>query len=266
MFRSVEKAEALLAIGIKSSLAYRLDYLFFFCFRIIFALLMLFVWSAIYFASNTQSIAGISQQQMYAYYFLVGVMFSIITMEPGDQLQSDIRSGGVAIAFTRPINYAFQLFFHSLSVDLLYMIISIPLLVITAFFVALKLSLATLVLLAIEMAIGYALSSLISFMIGSLAVYLTETGGIMVVTWNIALLLAGGIMPLSLYPPLGSHVLLLLPFQMFIYTPVSTLLGTMTSAEAAKEIAVGSVWAIILFAVAALMWYRIRKSITSAGG
>ncbi len=266
MLRSVGEAAALIGIGIKNELAYKLDYLFSFGFRIVFALLMLFVWSAIYFASSTQSISGISLQQMYAYYFLAGVMYLIITTKIDVQLQSDITNGSVTVAFTRPINYAFQLFFNSFASDLLYMLSSIPLFIIATFFVTLSINQTTLVILAIEILIGYVLANLIGFMIGSLAVYMTQIWGVMSVTWSLEFLLAGGIMPLSLFPPPISNILSLLPFQMLIYTPVSTLLGTITSTEAISEIIVSAAWAAIFFMVAITVWHRLRKGLTSAGG
>ena len=266
MLRTLEKAAALINIGLKGSLAYKLDYLFSFGFRIVFALLMLFVWSAIYLSSHAGSIGGFSISQMYAYYFLAGMMYLVITTEIDQQLQQDIRSGNVTIAFTRPINYAFQLLINSLSANLLYMLGAIPLLLIATFLSPLSITPVSLGFLALEIAVGYVIVNIMGFMIGSLAVYLTEVWGIMSVTWNLEFLLSGGVLPLTLFPPLAGKILLLLPFQMLLYTPVATLLGVITNAEIVQELIISTIWAAVLFIIAAIMWYRIRRGLTAVGG
>lgn len=266
MFESLQRVGALVEIGIKNSLAYKLDYLFSFGFRIVFALLMLFVWSAVYTSSHTGSIGGFTINQMYAYYFLAGVIYIIMTTEIDQQLQQDIQSGDVTVAMIRPISYVYQLFFNSFSSNFLYMLGVIPLLAIAAFFVHFSITPLTVLLLVAELLVGFMIANLFDFIIGSLAVYLTQVWGIMVVTYNLQFLLSGGLLPLSLFPSWASNILLLLPFQMELYTPAATLLGTMPVATMVQEILVGAVWAVVLFAISALMWRKMRKGITAVGG
>ncbi len=258
---------AMFVIGLKNTLAYKADFLMTLVSRFVQAALLIFVWTAIYHFTKTSSILGITLPTMYIYFFLVYAFRSVINMGMSETMQQDILEGGVAAAYTRPIRYPLQAFMSSFSDDLLSMLIAmLPLLAIAYMLFGAPVSAITVFLITAELLIGYAIATLIGFLVGMLAVKITYIWGIMNASWSIIILLGGGILPLTLFPGIVLRMLMLTPFPIMLYVPAATFLGIMNGSEIASSIAVSLAWLALLFIVAAIAWSRVRKNITSAGG
>ncbi len=258
---------AMFVVGLKNTLAYKADFLMTLVSRFAQAGLLIFIWTAIYHFTNTSSILGITLPIMYVYFFLVYAFRSVINMSMPDTMQQDILEGSVAAAYTRPIRYPLQAFMTSFSDDLLSMLVAmLPLLAIAYLLYGMPISMTTAFLIAAELLIGYAIVTLIGFMVGMLAVKITYIWGIMNASWSVIILLGGGVLPLTLFPGIVLHVLLLTPFPIMLYVPAATFLGIISVSEIFSSIAVSLVWLVLLFIAAAIAWSRVRKNITSAGG
>lgn len=79
-------------------------------------------------------------------------------------------------------------------------------------------------------------------------------------------LLGGGVMPLNLFPPWASGILLLLPNQLSLYVPAATLLGMLSAGSMLHSLAVGAAWVAGLFLFSIVWWRKVSRKITSAGG
>lgn len=258
---------AMFVVGLKNTLAYKADFLMTLVSRFAQAGLLIFVWTAIYHFTNTSSILGITLPTMYVYFFLVYAFRSVINMGMPEVIQQDILEGSVAAAYTRPVRYPLQAFMNSFSDDLLSVLVAmLPLLAIAYVIYGVPVSPATVALIAVELAIGYTLVTLIGFLIGMLAVKITYIYGIIEASWSIIILLGGGILPLTLFPRTVMHVLMLTPFPIMLYVPAATFLGMMSSSEIASSIAIALAWIATLSVIATVAWGRARKNITSAGG
>jgi ABC-2 type transport system permease protein len=263
----VEPYLAVFSIGLKNTLAYKTDFVLSLFSSFFQAGLMIFIWTAIYDFTNTTSILGITLSTMYVYFFLLYAFRVVINFSVPEVMQEDIQNGSLAVAYTRPLKYPIQVFMSGLPDDALYAgIITIPLIIAALLLSHVLLTPLTIMLVISELLIGYTIVILIGFMIGMLAVKLTNIYGIMNSTWSVILLLGGGVLPLTLFPNAVYQILMLTPFPMLLYVPAATFLGMISTSVAIRSMFTGLFWIAVLLLVTIIAWRSVRKKITSAGG
>ena len=254
-------------VSAKNLLYYKMDFVFSVLFSIGSALVMVFVWTVIFAGTNQTSIGGFTLQSMYAYFFLFSAVSTFANSQIFSYIQDDIDEGTITVAMVRPYNYVMQLFMVSLSNTLVASaIMSLPMIAIAMLFAHMYLNLYTACLLIASLAIGYAVSSIISFLIGTVAIFTTNIYGFRYVYWTLLSLAAGGTVPLSLFPQSISNILYALPFQNMGYLPAAMLLGRISTAQVVNGIVVGAVWAVALAVFAFFWWRKAKRHITSVGG
>jgi len=258
---------AMLAIGIKDQLAYKLDYLLSVIFRFINALFMILIWTAIYLGTGVSSIRGFTLPDIYVYFFIIYALMGTTNMELPDVIQEDIGEGSIAAAYTRPLRYPVQAFMRGAADDLLIIIFgTVPLFAVAVLISHVSLTLGTVLLLLTEILISYLLVNLIGFLIGMAAVKLINIYGIITITWSTLLLLGGGVVPLNMLPSVVQQILFFSPFPIMLYIPAATFLGTVGYGVIMTSIFTSIAWIAVLAVAAYVAWGKVRRQITSAGG
>ena len=181
-------------------------------------------------------------------------------------LESDMRGGEIASSLIRPIKYPYAVFIRDIPENLIFSFAgTLPIFVIIYIIAGLHLTAMQVLMLVIEMVLAYLIINFIGFIIGSLAIYITDIYGILNgVTWTFSLL-GGGIMPLLLYPKLFYSILMLTPFPFLYYVPGGTFTGIIPAAQLPGLVAEGAIWALILLAIAVFVWKRVSRDINAVG-
>jgi ABC-2 type transport system permease protein len=78
--------------------------------------------------------------------------------------------------------------------------------------------------------------------------------------------LAGSIIPLTLFPDWLRTLAFLLPFQCLAYTPIAIYLGQISGAAIWRGLLVQLGWAVALALLARLVWLRAVRKLTIQGG
>lgn len=268
MYKTIESYVAMIKVNLKNALAYRMDFILSALFGIALSLLMIFIWTAIYSNSGTNSIGGFSLPTIYTYFFIIAATYALTNVSISDQMQTDIRDGNIAAALVRPVSYIQQVVFGTIGGQsiLSVFVVAVPILIIASLLVHLSLSIVSIALFSVEIVIGLGISVLVDMFVGTLAVYLTEVWGLSTVMWAVESLVGGAIIPLGLLPKPYSSIALALPFQLFGYTPAVTLLGTVPMQMILNEILIGLIWLAGLYIFVRFWWKRIEKNLTSVGG
>ena len=267
MFENSEQDIAAIKINLQNLLAYKRDFIITLLLGISTSVLMIFLWTAVYSNSHATTIGGFSLQLMYTYFFMVGGIFSLANTDIDTRLGEDIEEGNIAASLLRPINYLKQLAMGSVADRIVGGIaITLPLIVIVMVFMHVSFTPINVLLFFLEVFVGAIVIDLIGFLIGTLAVYITEIWAVSSTAWTIMYLTGGGIMPLNLLPPIIKGIVFLLPFQLFAYLPTITLLGLATNAMIINGLIIGTIWAAVLVIFSYFWWHRIRKDLTSVGG
>ncbi len=253
--------------GVKNSVSYKKNVMFSLLFKIAFAVIMVLVWTAIYFNTNSATIGGLTLKQVYAYFFVYSAIWLIINLGISVIVQNDVQSGGIAAQLTRPTNYILQVFFYSLGDQPIWILfVSIPLIFIVNFFVPITLTAVSALAFLAEILLGLVAASLIDFFIATLVFYLDHIWGVISASQYAINILSGGILPLVFFAPQINGVLMLLPFQMFGYTETATLLGIISIPAIITELLVTLAWVLILSVLGVFWWKRVVRKIKGAGG
>ncbi len=268
MFGAFDKYIAIVVVGAKQKVVYRMDFFISFLFRIFSSLLMIAVWSSIYSSSKLTNIGGFTLSSMYLYFFLVNAV-SIVGWNEGvaENIQDDIQSGMVTTALIRPMAYPTQVFLNSVADNLFsWLSVTLPFLLLITVFGHLALSLHHIALFLVEIGLSFVISTFIFFLLGTTAVYLINIWGMIAITESLYFLLGGGVVPLNLLPPWIGGIVALLPMQLALYVPAATLLGTISTSQIISSLEVGAVWAAALFLISAAWWRHVSTRLTSVGG
>ncbi len=106
----------------------------------------------------------------------------------------------------------------------------------------------------------------LDFLLMILAFWTYSAGGIIYAKRAGLDLLAGSIVPLTLFPDWLRGVALALPFQSLAYTPISIYLGRIGGAAIWWSILVQLGWATVLVLLTRLVWLRALRRLTIQGG
>ena len=239
---NVRQYTAFLSLSLKDNLAYFKDYLISTFGRIIFYMLMIFVWNIVYTSSHITSIAGFNLTDINAYFVIGGAAFLLIDSINDKSISSDIQTGSISKALIRPVSYPLTVFIRSIADNLLVVPPVLLVIVSAIHFLGLSITLIEVAGFIITLLIGYLIINLIQFLVGSFAIYTTSAFGLSVLNSNIMSLLGGVVMPLTFFPSYISNVTSLLPYQFFIYLPTSILLGIIPQSAYLYYILLGSAW------------------------
>jgi ABC-2 type transport system permease protein len=268
MGNGIQPYAAAFKVQFKNQLAYRTDIILDMILTMLSSLIFVFVWVAAYSFSGTTSLDGLSLTLMIAYFVMVGAIRQI-TGWPQiiNNMEDDIKQGGIARFMIRPMSYTMQLFLEALPVNILFFVFgSIPVIVLVIVFGHFVVSYQLIAIFVVEMLIAYFMINLIGFMIGSMAVYLSSVWGIANGVAEVFSIAGGAIVPLAFLSQGVANTLMLTPFPFMYYIPAGTLLGIIPMSTALQSVAVGIAWVAVLAVLAHFVWGRVKRDINAVGG
>ncbi len=258
---------ALFKISLKNELTYFFGMLLSGFILMLESIIPVFVWLAVYMYSHLNAINGISLPSTIIYFVVIGALFPIFGWSGiVDVISSGVKSGGIITALIRPMSYFNQLIVGDIAEQLPNVIIvTIPVIIIVIVLAHLSITLMTALLFMFYVLIGYLIIIFFGFIIGSLALYLTDIYGIVQSIDQGTYILGGGIVPLVFFPNYIEHILLLTPFPFMAFIPSATLTGMISTSTSESFILVGLIWIIILGFFAYLLWRKVGAKINAVG-
>jgi ABC-2 type transport system permease protein len=226
----VKKYRTILVICLAERLAYRTDFFFGTLMRFLPIVTTVFLWNAIFAGSGQQRIAGLTADDIVAYYLLVMVSRAFSSM-PGlaGGIARDIREGNIKRYLTQPVDMIGFLLMMRVAHKLVYYAIALapfalvfvlargyfpgwpPLHVLAAFVVTLVLAFL----------IGFLFESLI----GLLGFWFLEIASFGYIVMTVSYLLSGHMFPLDLFPEPIAAFVQWLPFPYMAYAPAKLFLS-----------------------------------------
>ncbi|HEV8229247.1 MAG TPA: ABC-2 family transporter protein [Candidatus Limnocylindria bacterium] len=254
--------------GITSHLAY--VYRFNLVLQLVGLLLQIFllrvVWTAIY--ADRAAVDGIDLVALLTYLTVANLQIYLIYPEGGELLQQRIREGKVALDLARPVGLIEQLVAQHVGYTLGFLpfvLATIP----VAFFVGVlrpPASVEAALLYLAGLVIAYVVILLIGLLLGMIAFWTLETGGLWAIYRFTNLFFAGALVPIWLFPEPLRTVAELLPFQTQANIPVSIYIGRIAGADAIRGLIVGVVWVVVLAIVVRLVWAGALRRVVIQGG
>lgn len=258
------------ALGLQSSMEYRLQF-FIGLINLVFPVgLQCLIWTAVYRSQSHDSLYGYDYEQMILYTILAGIVAKLVMTHLEHTIAEDIKSGGLNTYLVRPVSY----FGYRLSAYIGSRVVSdtIMIVLMTAVLVIAMLqgvgliTSARLGVVVLSLVLAAAVQFLLTYTICALAFTLQEISYFFVITTLIIQILSGGMVPLEVFGETVNQWFNLLPFKYTIYFPVNILNGRLSMDEAFSGILIQCVWFVILAVMARISWKMGLKRYVGIGG
>ena len=255
-------------------MVYRADFAFATLVRFLPIVTQVFLWAAVYRATGPRDgkvINGYTFGDMVAYSLLVMVGRAFSSM-PGltTGIARDIRDGAIKKFLIQPIDLLDYLFWHRVAHKLVYYFVAfLPFCLVFwlcgSYFEQgpdAGIVLGTIAALILAFLIGFLIESLM----GLIAFWFLEVSSLVFVYMLFSYFLSGHMLPLDWLPHPYSDAIRYLPFKYLAFVPAAIWLHKYSHIEICRELAVGTVWAVILFALNRIALERGLRRYSSYGG
>ncbi|MEI8094467.1 MAG: ABC-2 family transporter protein [Spirochaetales bacterium] len=291
MFARLDRYLGFIPLNIQVMWTYRVRVLIFMINDLVLLLIQYFLWSAV-FGGNGGTLGTISLGQ-YLSYVALGMIFGRLTACGIDgNVGGTIKDGAIAMHLVRPYSFFGEQVAQQVGFTVGNLLALVPFVVIVAFLVPIaSVSLTTVALTVLSLALTYVLALLVAFLLGLVAFWITNYWGLFlfkdqaialfsgqVIAFNLLFQLANapsGNFPVPFLPEeltkglltgLG-YVAYATPFPSLYYVPSAIATGMLsTPTEIAWHLGMQAFWVLAMALVVWLTWGRALKRVTIQGG
>jgi ABC-2 type transport system permease protein len=246
---------------------YRANLLMYLLYWLVSPIVYLAVWVAI--AKNQGSVSGLTPNDFVTYYLVLLVVNQLTSEITIHTLAYKIQDGTLSGELLRPVHPILTAsLVYNLAFKILNLIAFIPIWIILALVFQADFSTITLnsVLLALPgILIGFWLNFLLGAIITCMAFWTTRVYSISQFSFLVISLLSGQFVPLQLMPPGVQVVGRFLPFQMFAYIPVETILNRAPVHALIEDYLIALVWLVLLQLLFQWVWREGLKRFSAVG-
>jgi len=226
------------------------------------------LWFGLYRGNPGLIVNGMNLQDLFTYTFLTLILDVISRTELTWILRRGIRSGDLAIEFLCPCPVPVSL----ISSDVGIVMVEIPsllfiVLIATPFLRPVApASVWSFVGFIFSAIMAMILKRIIAILLGTIAFWTLEGGGLIMSASLIIDVLSGGLLPLAFYPHAFRDVLSVLPFQGLVNLPIEIYLGKVQGNQMWLSLLGQGVWTLVFVGIAALVWRTATKRFVVQGG
>lgn len=230
-------------------------------------LFLLVMWSALF--SNQTIIGGYTFAEMITY-VIVGNIVELATRNfLSDFMANEIKNGTLSLFVVKPLTYFRYAVSRELGRVTLPLIFSLwSQVIIVALFVRhilLPTNLPSMLLFFVMIIMAFILELLLSYLIGTIAFWADEVGGLYATIGRLKRFVSGGYFPLSLLPIVYVKISMALPFAYSFFVPTQLYLGKLSIRDGVIGICVQCIWIILLYALIRLVWRRGTRRYEGVG-
>lgn len=254
------------ALTTQTVFAYRLNLIFELIGLFLQIFLLKVVWTSIY--ADRGSVDGVDLTTLLTYLTIANLQIWVVWPETTWFLQHKIREGKIAQDLARPIGLISQLLAHQVGSTLVFLPIAIVALPVAFFVGALRPppTFEAGALYVVSVVLAYGVVTWMGMLMGMIAFWLLEIGGIQAIYRFSNLFFAGALVPLWLFPGPIRTVAELLPFQTQANIPVSIYIGRLAGADALRGLLIQAAWVVILGLLVRFIWSKAMRKVVVQGG
>lgn len=229
-------------------------------------LLLKIVWTAVY--ADRGEVDGVDLTTLLTYLTIANLQIWVIWPDVTWYLQRRVREGKIAQDLARPVGLIGQLLGFQVGSTLFFLPFAFAVLPLAFFIGVLRppASAEAGVLYLVSVALAYGVVTWMGLLIGLVAFWTLETGGVMQIYRFANLFFAGALVPLWLFPGPLRTVAELLPFHTQASIPVSIYVGRSVGIDALVGLAVQAVWVFLLGVAAVFVYSRALRKVVIQGG
>ncbi|OGO49322.1 MAG: hypothetical protein A2Z30_04365 [Chloroflexi bacterium RBG_16_64_43] len=234
--------------------------------QILFMLVFVAFWRAVY--ANTTTLGGLDVGQTINYILLAQIVAPLVQSRLVSEFGGMIREGRIAIELLRPVDFQARYAVESLTSLVVFAVQKLPLVLIAGAFLGLRLPSdpAAWGAFALSLVLGSMVLFLTDWMFACLAFYSTETWGLGVVKIAVATFFGGALVPLQMMPAWLRSIALALPFSQGVAVPISFLAGVTPVSDLGALLIRQLLWLVGLGIASRLVFRQAVRKITVQGG
>jgi ABC-2 type transport system permease protein len=269
----------MLSISVADRLAHRGDFFVGTLFRFLPIVTQIFLWTAVFSAAGTSTIAGYSRNDFVAYYLLTMMARSFSSM-PGlaGGIARSVRDGSVKKYLVQPVDYVGFLMAARVAHKLVYFGIAaapfaLMFFLCRSYFPPLPDATTIMAFLA-TLVMSFLLGFFLEATLGMLGFWFLEVSSLIFVYMLAQYLLSGHMFPLDMLNSIAltdsgyslGDLMQLLPFQYTAYFPCAVWLGKIQGPDLAFGLLVEAVWVVIAAVACRIAFLRGTRRYSAYGG
>lgn len=255
--------------SIKDNLAYRGGLIGWLLVDVLYVLVMIFTWRAVFDSAVSTTLEGYTFGTMIGYLMIRSIIAGSIYSNAADQIADDFKDGSIGSQLIKPISYMGLMFARTVGGVAVYV-----------FFFALPYAVATIIIglqfdtgidlsgwmplwLVMSIFLSMIINFLISFSFGIIIFYTFNGFGVWQLMGSIELLFSGTLLPLTFYPDWLYRIAMFLPFAQVIYSPILLAQG---QTDPFSVLGSQLLWVAIMLSVSLLGWNATKSKVMVQGG
>jgi ABC-2 type transport system permease protein len=268
----------MLVICLEERLVYRGDFALGTLMRFLPIVTQVFLWTAVFAATNRPDIAGYSRNDIVAYYLLTMLSRAFSSM-PGlaGGIARSIRDGSVKKYLVQPVDYVSFLLAARVAHKLVYYAVAaIPFAAV--FFLCRDFfppppDAATIAAFLASLVLSFLLGFFMEATLGMIGFWVLEVSSLVFAYMLVQYLLSGHMFPIDMLAgiPLAggasvADVVRWLPFEYTAYFPAAVWLGKVRGADLARDLAIEAGWVVVMAVACRIAWWRGTRRYSAFGG
>lgn len=258
--------------GVQALVVYRMNFLGFVIGGLIYCFVMFYLWRAVFESNGGGLFMGFSMTDMVVFLFLSNTTNQLTFSSVCDNIGEEIRDGSISMRLIKPVNTDLSYLFSELGTALMKMVVLLlPMLLgleIYRFCVTgtVMFNGVQFLLYLFSCVLAYVISFRVNLCFGFMAFYVKNLWGISILKNSVFNFLSGSLIPLAFMPEGLRLCLEYMPFASMSYTPVMIYMGKYSAEETTLRIGIQVVWALLLYGLSKLVWFRAVKKLCVQGG
>lgn len=248
----------LFGLGLQDTFVYRWNFVL----RSLFGIAPLFatvwLWKAV--CENNNTLAGYSFQSIVSYFLGVLIVENLASPTEDEwRIAAEIREGQISALLLKPVDYLAYRFTLFASYRILYTLVTLPFVALIFWFLRAHVQWPsqpiTWLFFTVALIGSAAMQFLLAFCLALLAFWFLEVSTLIFLLYSFEYFLSGHVFPIDLLPAPLHAAVQLAPFPYELFFPVQLLLERISAREIAFGFSMQSIWILILFIVARLLWH-----------
>jgi ABC-2 type transport system permease protein len=263
---------AVARISFRNSRQYTIDFLTSFAFFPIQIIALSLVYWVVYLQAwalnGVITVGGFTFPELISYLFIAIIIARALPRwQLSIEVERDIDMGPLVSYLSKPIDYAGFRFFSELPRVLIYFVFGAITYLVASIFLPLPLPLLSDLLVFIPFfIIAYLVAFLLVFAISLGTFWINRQWWLRNLISLLMLIVGGGLIPLSFFPPTLQLIFSFLPFQYCYYIPAIILQGYYLPDQLLSIAVLSLIWLAILWLLARLVWKLGRRKYEGPGG
>src|SRR3989344_1674979 len=211
-------------LSIRNRLEYRFNTLMGIATRLLFFIALYSLWKLIY--STRDLIKGQSFEQMISYTLLAVIVASLVDTNIGRKVYKEIKDGQISIYLLKPMDYITYFLSKNFGIFLFEFVIAAIIFAIILFTIpqlTFTFDPQRIIGFLLALIFGLIIYCQLYLIIGNLTFWIIESEFLISTVKKLAIFLAGGYLPIILFPERLQSILKFLPFTATIYFPTTIL-------------------------------------------